>query len=958
MADLLFKCSGCATHLVVDADCVGEKVECTSCGQLVLVPAPGILFTCMQCKTELVTPAGLAGESFNCPNCETGLTVPPFSGKPLLLKQKPRLVVPSPAPSSPERRCPHCDGDIAPAAIICVNCGRNLTTGKKVGQHISPVSSAIGNLLGAIGIPLLFVGLAVGGWYYWHYQKEQAEQQQKAATVEKAQQLKAETEAKAKAEVDQKQAEAEAKVAAERKKTEAAKAEAERQRVAQEKVDRAQRELRLARLRDHFDNITDVSLLDALAYLSTDRNLRMSIDPDIIDSVRTVRINLDNLSALNDQTSMDALFNKHGFVIHPCPAMKSDTNLVVLVTTEPIWAYSCACQQLRNKKLPQALQILDKAQSDTTEFGKHCIALQGVLSKLIALQSELGQLSQKVRQSIADCESNYKDAQMFWRGATANSSGFTSGFGSSVYGGRRIGDSSAELQKATAQSRYDKALDDLRITCADMAMFDRKATAMNQALCDRFSDAFRARLYIESKFLLDSYLETFTTLKNLYGEIEKSGILTDVGLENYYHAENAFRNCAATAQAFRNDLGDMPDDIRKIQQTVGDLLRLSLDATSSIHIDAASNDTVQRGLRISNAAFFDDHGNIMLRAAAGYFHVQLHAQAIGGGIATIPSHIETLSREFDGEQKPGLFLAVLEATGQDVASLSRTEATNKIGSATGLCVSMAEGTPFPLSVWFSPREHLKVTHETSTSASAGIVTRAAIYWNAWNVSERDTYEIKAEPIVFEDYGKKDEYMCIAAKETYKWLCNTYPTNMNDKAIHIAFQSCYADKHGDSAGVTMATAAYSAIMGKSIRRSVAMTGSFRSDGSVHAVGGIFEKIRGAATAPGIEIIVLPKENEGDVMLLPYDTLCRVAIISTDDITTYIKYATDPSFNLQALAKLRKAQILLLTGKRDQAVPLLLEVAADCPEIYTAGRLLDLIAFLTKVRHADIAQTNPI
>lgn len=82
MPDLLFKCSACPKHLAVDAGAVGKVVNCTECGQAVLVPQPGILFQCPACEAELAAPAGLAGEAFDCPNCEAALVVPnPAAGK-------------------------------------------------------------------------------------------------------------------------------------------------------------------------------------------------------------------------------------------------------------------------------------------------------------------------------------------------------------------------------------------------------------------------------------------------------------------------------------------------------------------------------------------------------------------------------------------------------------------------------------------------------------------------------------------------------------------------------------------------------------------------------------------------------------------------------------------------------------------------------------------------------------
>jgi hypothetical protein len=58
------------------------------------------------------------------------------------------------------------------------------------------------------------------------------------------------------------------------------------------------------------------------------------------------------------------------------------------------------------------------------------------------------------------------------------------------------------------------------------------------------------------------------------------------------------------------------------------------------------------------------------------------------------------------------------------------------------------------------------------------------------------------------------------------------------------------------------------------------------------------------------------------------------------------------------RLRKAQIHLLTGRRDLAEPLLLEVAAECPENFTARRLLELIAFCKRFGQTDVASANPL
>jgi ATP-dependent Lon protease len=74
------------------------------------------------------------------------------------------------------------------------------------------------------------------------------------------------------------------------------------------------------------------------------------------------------------------------------------------------------------------------------------------------------------------------------------------------------------------------------------------------------------------------------------------------------------------------------------------------------------------------------------------------------------------------------------------------------------------------------------------------------------------------------------------------------------------------KDGPSAGVTMATALISALTGRPTRHNVAMTGEITLRGAVLPIGGLKEKVLGAARA-GITDIVLPKENEREIEDLP-------------------------------------------------------------------------------------------
>lgn len=115
-----------------------------------------------------------------------------------------------------------------------------------------------------------------------------------------------------------------------------------------------------------------------------------------------------------------------------------------------------------------------------------------------------------------------------------------------------------------------------------------------------------------------------------------------------------------------------------------------------------------------------------------------------------------------------------------------------------------------------------------------------------------------------------------------------PNFQDSMDLHIHMPENALPKDGPSAGITIATALISAITGRPVRSSTAMTGEITLRGRVLGIGGLKEKVLAAHHA-NIHNLVIPLENKKDLAEVPEKIRQSIRFVVVDSMDQVIDAA---------------------------------------------------------------------
>lgn len=162
----------------------------------------------------------------------------------------------------------------------------------------------------------------------------------------------------------------------------------------------------------------------------------------------------------------------------------------------------------------------------------------------------------------------------------------------------------------------------------------------------------------------------------------------------------------------------------------------------------------------------------------------------------------------------------------------------------------------------------KYIYEKTDENSVGIATGLAWTEHGGEVLSVEAIKFpgKGNLILTGKLGETMKESASAAFSYVRSVCGLPAKFFSSSDFHVHIPEGAVPKDGPSAGITMATALYSLISGKPVKRGWSMTGEITLTGRVLAIGGLKEKLI-ASYRDGIKNAIFPKANLKDLAEIP-------------------------------------------------------------------------------------------
>ena len=149
-------------------------------------------------------------------------------------------------------------------------------------------------------------------------------------------------------------------------------------------------------------------------------------------------------------------------------------------------------------------------------------------------------------------------------------------------------------------------------------------------------------------------------------------------------------------------------------------------------------------------------------------------------------------------------------------------------------------------------------------------------------------------------GQLGEVMQESAQiaRSYVWSqAESWSIDLNvfkNNGLHLHVPAGAIPKDGPSAGITMVVAIASLLMQNPVRNDTAMTGEINLSGEVLPIGGVREKVL-AAHRIGIKRVVLPQQNQKDLVDIPADIRQQIEFIFCERIEQVLTNVLERQFS---------------------------------------------------------------